>query len=191
MKKSGDLKNVDRGAPWTLSASTEIELLSLAPPASRLRQPVEETDLLADFKPNDATAYLAHLRGRVLVKNRLHEDVLRSYGTSIVRRGWAPTTDVHPRDLELHKGDDVCLGEVKVVYAGDVTRAVREAVAQLQEYRYFHYARETGVVLLAVFSEPVGDAYASYMQTLGIASAWLQDAGWNGSPKAWRLSLVP
>lgn len=191
MKKSGHLQTVPRGGPWTLARSGEQELLALTPPGTSARVPVAEADLLRDFKPSDSTDYLSHVRGQVLVKSRSHEDVLMSYGSTIVRHGWAPTTSVHPRDLELHRGDDVCLGEVKVVYKGNATHAVREAVAQLLEYRHFHYPGGVSPVLLAIFSEAIGDAFVDYLGVLGIASVWREGLSWRGSQQATWLALVP
>lgn len=192
MKKSGHLETVAARQPWTLAQPGSQEVLALAPVTTSAPPPVDEDALLANFKPGDPTAYLAHLRGRILLKPRTHEDVLDAYGRGIARRGWAPTTAVHPRDLELQRGnDDVCLAEVKMVYNGNAARAVREAVGQLLEYRHFHYAPDARPVLLAVFSEPVGAAFTAYLQSLGIASVWRDGSAWAGSQKATRLDLVP
>jgi len=79
------------------------------------------------------------------------------------------------------------LVEIKVVYRGDSTRAVREAVAQLFEYRYFlceHGPRDTPTGLIALFSEPVAPAFPQYLEDIGIASVWSEDGNWRGSPRA-------
>lgn len=191
MKKSGHMETLPARSPWTLAPSGTREALALAPRAPKVLPAIAESDLLSDFKPKDSGDYLSHVRGRVLVKSRSHEQVLRDYGTAIVRHGWAPSTSVHPRDLELRRGNEVCLAEIKVVYKGNATHAVREAVGQLMEYRHFHYSEDLRPVPLAVFSEAVGDGFVAYLQALGIAVVWQHGAAWRGSTKATRLGLVP
>lgn len=190
MKKTGHLKPSTHGGNWTLDDPGLLELLALSP-VKNIQEPVAESSLMEDFKPKDSTDYLSHVRGQVLIKTREHELVLKSYGEAIAATGWKPITSVHPRDLELHRDDTVCLVEVKMVYKGNATHAVREAVAQLLEYRHFHYAADSQPVILAVFSESVGAAYVRYMQSLGVASVWRTTEGWNGSSMAAGGDLVP
>jgi len=77
--------------------------------------------------------------------------------------------------------------EIEVDYLGYSTRAVREAVAQLFEYRYFlyeHGPRDLPTGLIALFSEPIAPAFPQYLEDNGIASVWSEDGNWRGSPRA-------
>jgi hypothetical protein len=38
--------------------------------------------------------------------------------------------------------------------------------------------------LIALFSEPVGDAYVDFLEALGIASIWRNSTGWSASQTA-------
>jgi hypothetical protein len=63
-------------------------------------------------------------------------------------------------------------------------QAVREAIGQLFTYRHMHYRNAPPPHMLAVFSEPVGDAYANLLDSLGIASMWKSPTEWASSPLA-------
>ena len=81
----------------------------------------------------------------------------------------------------------VWLVEIKVVYQGNVTRAVREAVAQLLECRYFLWNLGKGrhpEALVALFSEPVGAAYVEFLAELEILCIWRESGTWLGSTRA-------
>lgn len=190
LKHRGEMLPSTRGGPWRLSPSAIGEAERLHPPRST---PDSGIDLLADFKPKDSSEYLARLQGRVIEKRRDHEETLRMFGTAIALLGWKPSTSVHPRDLELSRQGTTCLVEVKQVYDGNTTLSVREAVAQLLEYRHFFYSDTSSPPhMLAVFSEFIGEAHASYLATLNIASVWKLPAGtWHGSQLARRWTLVP
>lgn len=45
--------------------------------------------------------------------------------------------------------------------------------------------------LLALFSEPIGDAYVHFLEELGVWSAWAVAGGrWEGSPRAVAAGLA-
>jgi hypothetical protein len=91
---------------------------------------------------------------------------------------------VHPRDFIIH-GTPGWLGEYKVVYGRDVTRATREAHSPLKEYRHFIYPDQSGKPgLLAVFSAPITDRRVAWLNAEGIAVAWEEDSQWRGCPLA-------
>jgi hypothetical protein len=190
LKKRGLMQQIRMGAPWTLTdEGTEMAALWHAILRPGPRRPIAEGPLLADFKPGSAFEYRAHLAGREIVKRREHESVLRSFGEMVAAKGWRPSTKVYPRDLELLRGDDTWLAEVKVVYNGNATHATRDALAQLVEYRHFFYPEESPR-LLAVFSEDIGAAMRELLLTLGIESVWRDDATWRGTPAAISAGLT-
>jgi hypothetical protein len=100
-----------------------------------------------------AAMSLVYIAAAVQVKVREHEALLADYGNAMAAVGWRPITRVHPRDLELSRAGETWLAEVKMVYGGRVTSAVREALAQFLAYRYFFYQAVPQPGLLAVFSE--------------------------------------
>jgi hypothetical protein len=186
LKKTGYMvTSPHAGAPWRLSPLGLSE-------AKASSTPIDEADLLRDFKPKDGSEYRARFEGRVLNKHRLHESLLRDYGMDVSRDGWHPvTTTVHPRDLELRRNGEVWVVELKVVYDGNGTEATRDALAQLLEYRHFYYDSDALPGMSAVFSEPIGPAHVDLLESLGIVSVWRSGAGWSGSPMAVASCLVP
>ncbi len=150
-------------------------------------------DPLANFRPKDAGEYVAQIEGRTINKRREHERVLSEYGLAASLLGWRPSTDVHPRDLELARETARVLVEVKQIAQGNSTKAVREAVSQLLEYSYYFYpAKGHHVRKLAVFSEPIGSAHAEYLSSLQIAAVWIDDdLGWDGNSLSKQWALLP
>jgi hypothetical protein len=75
------------------------------------------------------------------------------------------------------------LVEAKVLYRGNATEAVRAALGQLFTYRFFLYADDQPR-LVALFAEPIGEAYVTLLDSLGVASVWKAAGRWLGSPRA-------
>lgn len=152
------------------------------PPGPHERTPA---DPLKQFAPKNSSDYIAHLAGRVLVKSRAHEELVRNYGQWAKGRGFTPLT-LHPRDLVLEHPGHEWLVEAKMIYDGNATEAVRAAVGQLFDYRHFFYV-VPGLslpMLLALFSEPIGGAYVELLESLSIASVWRSAGSWAGSSGA-------
>jgi len=185
LKKRGEMVSAGARAPWQLSESAAAEARSLPLVVT------SESDLLAHFKPKNGDEYVAHLSGRVLRKERLHESLLGRYGRAMAARGWQPVTTVHPRDLELRRAGERWVVEVKVVYNGNGTEATRAALAQLLEYRHFFYPGSGRPGMLAVFSEAIGAAHVALLDTLDISAAWASGSEWGGSHRAVAAELVP
>ncbi|MFF2120331.1 MrcB family domain-containing protein [Kitasatospora sp. NPDC058184] len=154
-------------------------------------QPEESADPLRDFYPKDDADYVAHLVGRRIRKKRRHETLIAEFGPALAGAGFRVTTDVHPRDLMLHRGGASWLVEAKVVYNGNATAAVREAVGQLLSYRHFLHPDPPAPRLVALFTETVGEGYAAFLEALGIAVVWKGPGGWEGSAAAVEDGLVP
>jgi hypothetical protein len=75
------------------------------------------------------------------------------------------------------------LVEAKTV-SNNAELAVRDAIGQLFAYRHFFYRRRQvdDPVLVAVFSEPVGEGFVELLETVGVAAVWLEDGAWRASP---------
>jgi len=80
--------------------------------------------------------------------------------------------------------------QVKVIYNGNATDAVRAVVGQLFQYRHFLYT-DTEPALVGRFTEPIGHAYVEFLKRLGIRSVWRENGTWYGSDTAKQEGLVP
>lgn len=146
---------------------------------------------LAKFHPKNSADYMAQMSTKTLTKRRDHEGLIRQFSEWVSTRGYEPNnTSVHPRDLVLLGADGhEWLVEAKIVYKGNMMNAVRAALAQLLTYRHFLY-RNKGPRLVALFNEPVDDAFVSLLESLQIESVWLDGSSWKGSDGAVLASLV-
>jgi MrcB-like, N-terminal domain len=158
--------------------------------SSSVQKKSTDADPLRDFAPKDDSEYVAHLTGRALVKSRRHETLVREYGLYAHSLGFSAATNVHPRDLTLRRGENEWLIEAKVVYRGNATNAVRDAIGQLLQYRFFLYPLGSPVRLVALFTEPVGDAYLDLLESVGIGAVWKGPDGWQASASTETGGLV-
>ena len=146
------------------------------------------------FVFSDDSEYVAHIKAHTQVKTRRHETILNNYAEwTNATPGMHASNKEHPIDLVLRRGvQEEWLVEVKVVYSGDATRAVRDALSQLLWYRHFLYLRngkDAPTGLMALFSDPVGGPFIDFLETWGVASVWKQGTGWKGSPLALQAGL--
>lgn len=158
--------------------------------SSSVLQQTGGVDPLRRFMPQDDSDYVAHLLGKKLIKTRRHETVVRQFGEFAQERGFDASTTEHPRDLVLRRQDKEWLVEVKVVYQGNATEAVRAALGQLFSYRHFLYQSSSLPRLVGVFSEAIGGAFARFLETWGVSSVWKEEGGWKGSVTATADGLV-
>jgi hypothetical protein len=167
-------------AKWSVAVlDAETSTAAAAAHAAQL-----QSDPLAQFRPKDESDYIAHLAGRQLVKSRRHERLVREYGEWSQAQGFTASTTEHPKDLVLRRNGAVWLVEAKVLYRGNATEAVRAAVGQLFQYQFFLCNESAPTNLVALFSEPIGDAYADFLESLGIAAVWKEEGKWRGSARA-------
>lgn len=158
--------------------------------SSSARKTTKGIDPLRNFAPKSDGEYVTHLAGKTLVKSRRHETLVKEYGEHAAALGFSPATNVHPRDLTLLKGDDEWLVEAKVVYSGNATNAARDAMGQLLQYRHFLYDSESPVRLVALFTEPIGDAYVDLLESVGIMAVWKSTGGWHAGANPEAHGLV-
>jgi hypothetical protein len=152
--------------------------------ATAAQQESARHDPLAFFRPKDESDYVAHLQGRELVKSRRHERLVREYGEWILTRGFLASTSEHPKDLVLRREGREWLVEAEVLRRGNATDAVREAVGQLLTYRHFLCDKTVPPHLVGLFTEPIGEAYVTFLEEIGIGAVWKQDGRWIGSMSA-------
>jgi MrcB-like, N-terminal domain len=146
-------------------------------------------DPLIGFKPKSADDYVTHMIGRTLIRSRRHERLVNSYASWARDHGFEASTE-HPVDLVLRRDKNTWLVEGNVLYVGNATDAVRAAIGQLLTYRYFLYEPTKATQLVALFAEPVGDAFVAFLEECGIASVWKDMNGWSGSKQARQSGLT-
>lgn len=137
-------------------------------------------DVDYEWAPGTDKPTRVHILGGDQTRTPRHETGLAAYGEWLQGHGKEPATNVHPRDFVI-PSDDV-LGEYKVVYGGNFTKATREAHSQLKEYAFFLH--DSSPAMVAVFSERIPDARARWLASEGILSVWHEDDTWRGTADA-------
>lgn len=137
---------------------------------------------LSPFKPKADTDYKTRISGGVFRRGRTHETLVNDFALFLTKKG-----------LEVGRNAAIDLGleappvviEAKIV--GRWPSAVREAVGQLYEYRFFSVARpDAGLVFLA--SEQVPEEWQRYLEhDRGIGVAWRTPGGFQLSSVAERI----
>lgn len=150
--------------------------------------PEDESDL-PGFKPKSDADYVAKITGGAFSRTRRHERLVKEYGTWLHEHDFAVSTP-HPRDLVASRGDKEHLIEVKVIRGGRVQEEVRAAMAQLYTYRYFLYAGSSDPRLVALFSESIGSAFVSFLDTYDVIAVWKEGTRWMGSPAGCGIGLA-
>ena len=134
------------------------------------------------FRPKDASQYLANVRGQTQIRDRRHELLVADYGAWLEKLGLAPSTAQHPIDVTFIYDGRQYIAELEVIRNANAAPAVREAIGQLLEYAYGYFVSQSKPepALVAVFSEPIGEFYASLLERLGIRVAWKDAGQWYG-----------
>ncbi|MER7420666.1 DUF3578 domain-containing protein [Micromonospora peucetia] len=143
------------------------------------------------FRPKTPADYLARIKDHVQKRTPRHETLLNDFVKRAKKVGLIPANNAHPCDLTVTGQGNHWLVEVKTVRI-NAEHAVREAIGQLFSYRHFCY-REAGrpdPSLVALFSEPVGDALVDLLMSLGIEAIWRQGAEWHGRTPVGAHSLL-
>ena len=154
--------------------------LDLAPPPFDTRRLPEEYA----FRPKTSGQYQAEVRAHTEIRDRRHELLVKDYGEWLDSMGLVASTVQHPIDVVFSSAGRECLVELEVVRDANAAPAVREAIGQLFEYSFAYYVNQSKPepVLVAVFSEPIGDFYQSLLVRLGIQTAWKELGNWRGFP---------
>lgn len=133
-----------------------------------------ETVSLVGFRPKDDSSYRAEIKARSVTKSRRHETLVNHFGKHAQQRDFVASTP-HPIDLLLQYEENVWIVEAKIIYGLNTAEAVRGAIAQLLEYRFF---LKPNAELVALFDKPVGDAYLSLLNQLNVNVIWLENSEW-------------
>lgn len=132
-----------------------------------------------DFRPKSETDYEAIIGAHVQRRTRHHERLVRLAGEWLKGRALEVTTP-HPIDLKINSSPSVLI-EAEVVHPRGELAAIREAVGQLHEYRYFIGPRDALMCVL-LDSQPE-TALTDYTEKhLGLLIAWWTDLGLSFGP---------
>ncbi|MEU6929161.1 DUF3578 domain-containing protein [Streptomyces sp. 2RAF24] len=189
-------------ADFEMPAAGDLDLSYQAPlvePGSPGGSESEDAgDPLSGFKEGNSGDYYTDVPGGRQRRGRLHEKLVKEFAEHAAACGYRPVNlNVDKRDLVLRRqnlhGQD-WLVEAKTVPERKAYVAVREAVAQLLEYRHFYYRErdEQDPHLVALFSAPIGH-YAPYLETLGITAIWPSErcpGAWEGTSLTEQWELV-
>lgn len=131
------------------------------------------------------------MREYVQERRPRHEALLNNFAKQAKAAGLVPANNAHPCDLTVTSGGGHWLVEVKTVGA-NAEHVVRDAIGQLFSYRHFCYRKNgrADPYLVALFSEPVGDALVDLAISLDIEVIWWHGDGWSGRASAGNLSLL-
>jgi hypothetical protein len=123
---------------------------------------------LDPFKPKADTDYAVGIVGGRSTRTRAQESLVNTCAMWLARNGREPGRNAA---IDLGTEDPPCVIEAKAVGASWPT-AVRQAVGQLYEYRYFKVSRpDAGLVFLA--SKPVPAQWVRYLEKdRGIGVMW-------------------
>jgi hypothetical protein len=134
---------------------------------------------LEPFKPKRDQDYIARAGVRAERRTRTHETLVNAFANWLEEHGLEPGRN-QAIDIGLQSPSVIIEGKAVTHWA----RAVREAVGQLYEYRYFQVVPPTAS-LIFLASKPVPKGWAEYLETVhGIGCAWFTESGFVLTPLA-------
>jgi hypothetical protein len=138
------------------------------------------------FKPKSAEDYVAVIQAGVQRRSRHHESLVRLAGEYFQTNG-ANVITPHPIDLLMMEPRKVIF-EAKITF-GQPGRAIREAVGQLMEYKWF-LGPQDALLAILLDADP-GEALASYVEErLGLLIAWYSEGRVCGGPRTMQILLA-
>lgn len=135
------------------------------------------------FEGKESITHFRTMRTDKIEVTPLHEHLIKQFVLVAEQFHWkAINKNIHPRDLILIKDQNTeVLVEAKVVSTRDAL-VVREAFAQLFEYKYkYHF--EQNIPLVALFNREISDENMKMLDYYGIQSIYLNAGKWEGSAK--------
>ena len=135
------------------------------------------------FEGKEIATHFRTMRTDKIEVTPLHENLIKEFVLVAEKFHWkAINKNIHPRDLILIKDQNTeVLVEAKVVSTRDAL-VVREAFAQLFEYKYkYHF--EQNIPLVALFNREISDENMKMLDYYGIKSIYLNSGKWEGNAK--------
>ena len=155
------------------------------PPAAVESTGASSSKFLSPFKAKADTDYVTRIRGGVQRRGRKHETLVNSFAAWLDAKGL---------DAGRNAAIDLGLSNPPVVIEAKIVthwaNAIRAAVGQLYEYRYFKVA-DPKAALIVLASQPVPGAWLRYLEhDRKIGAAWPEGDGFVLSPVARRALRV-
>ncbi len=132
-----------------------------------------------EFRPKSDADYVAIIRGGEQRRSRKHEFLVRRAG-EILRAKGATVSTPHPIDLLVTSPVEV-LFEVKVVRDTQPLFAIRDALGQLLQYRFFIRAECPNLCVL--LDENPGSILVHFLESLDFSIAWIAGEEIRGGPQ--------
>jgi hypothetical protein len=126
------------------------------------------------FKPRADTDYITHVSGGAFRRGRTHETLVNDFAEWLAGKGLLAASNA-AIDLGLERPPVII--EAKVIRPGRWAAAIREAMGQLYEYRYFQIvAPQSGLLFLA--SVDIPRKWLDYLdKDRQIGAAWRSSRG--------------
>jgi hypothetical protein len=138
---------------------------------------------LRPFKPRADTAYLAKVMGGPARRGRTHETLVNDFADWLATQGLTVGCNAA---IDLGLEDPPVIIEAKVIRTRKWAHALREAIGQLYEYRYFQVVSpQSSLIFLA--SAPIPTQWLDYLDhDREIGAAWRSDHGFELTNRARR-----
>jgi hypothetical protein len=154
-----------------------VELSRREPEAEKGGTP--SIGFLSPFVPKADLTYTVEIAGGIQPRTRSHETLVNSFADYLTARGFKPLRN---RAVDLGLQEPPVIVEAKTVKRWAI--AIREAVGQLYEYKYFQVVPpEARLVILT--TKPIPELWRPYIENdRGIGMAWPEAGGFFVSERA-------
>lgn len=139
---------------------------------------------LSPFKPRADTDYIAHVSGGAFRRGRTHETLVNDFAEWLAAKGLLAASNAA---IDLGLEHPPVIIEAKVIRPGRWASAIREALGQLYEYRYFQVVSpQSGLLFLA--STDIPRRWLDYLDhDRQIGAAWRSSGGFLLNGRATRM----
>ena len=129
---------------------------------------------LRPFKPRADTDYITHVSGGAFRRGRTHETLVNGFAEWLATKGLLAASNAA---IDLGLEHPPVIIEAKVIRPGRWAAAIREAIGQLYEYRYFQVvAPQSSLLFLA--STDIPRKWLDYLdEDRQIGAAWRNSRG--------------
>ncbi len=137
--------------------------------------------LLRPFTPGADADYITHVLGASYRRGRTHETLVNDFADWLAARGLTVASNAA---IDLGLDQPPVIIEAKVIRAARWAQAVREAVGQLYEYRYFQVVAPDSCLLFLASAE-IPRIWLDYLdKDREIGAAWRSIGGFQLSDRA-------
>ncbi len=150
--------------------------------------PLATTTYLRPFLAKTDTNYAAYVAAQYQERTRPHETLVNDAASWLRAIGYEPARNAV---VDLAVESPLVLIEAKTIRDGGWRTAIRQAVAQLYEYRYFS-VREVNAPLILLVDQQPPKQWLEYLEAdRGIGALWRSEGGFAGSRLTRRILPHP